>query len=411
MTEKTTHADGTPQRRPLLALTLDLLKTYNHINTMYYSKTKKVESNKGVDDDKSNLIVHVGDVFSERYKAMKGIGQGSFGRVLQCEDQTNGEHVSLKVIRSQPMFMRQGRLELLFLTSMRDARPHPGKQYILQLRDSFEHKGHLCILTDLLGRNLYQLIKSTGFAGFPLAQVRTYCRCIAKALAFLKSGIGPEGPLDIIHCDLKPENLLLPLEPADRDSIYLIDFGSSVKPGGKMYSYVQSRFYRSPEVLLGLPYAHAVDQWSFGAVAYEMYMGRPLFRSKSSPHHLLLIASLIGFPPEDMIAASPNQRTYFQPADQVQVPMPTGAIGEQWALNSRVMESATPQAPVSRSLRMLLEAKTEGITPEDGSGAVPTPLELTHFLSFLEGLLCYDPTARMTPEQALDHPFLTSLPS
>lgn len=84
----------------------------------------------------------------------------------------------------------------------------------------------------------------------------------------------------IIHCDLKPENILLAPPAASGGALgqlKLIDFGSACFESRTVYSYIQSRFYRSPEVLLGLAYCAAIDMWSFGCVAAELFLGLPLF--------------------------------------------------------------------------------------------------------------------------------------
>lgn len=84
----------------------------------------------------------------------------------------------------------------------------------------------------------------------------------------------------IIHCDLKPENILLASTGQGGGSLgqlKLIDFGSACFEGRTFFSYIQSRFYRSPEVLLGLSYNGAIDMWSFGCVAAELFLGLPLF--------------------------------------------------------------------------------------------------------------------------------------
>jgi serine/threonine protein kinase len=62
-----------------------------------------------------------------------------------------------------------------------------------------------------------------------------------------------------------------------RSAIKVIDFGSSCFVNERMYTYVQSRFYRSPEVIMGLPYGCEIDMWSFGCIVAELYMGYPLF--------------------------------------------------------------------------------------------------------------------------------------
>ena len=69
--------------------------------------------------------------------------------------------------------------------------------------------------------------------------------------------------LDLIHCDLKPENILI--KSYSRCEIKVIDFGSSCFTKDHLSSYVQSRSYRAPEVILGLPYDQKIDIWSLGA--------------------------------------------------------------------------------------------------------------------------------------------------
>lgn len=76
----------------------------------------------------------------------------------------------------------------------------------------------------------------------------------------------------IVHCDLKPENILL--RSANKSAIKVIDFGSSCFEHERIYTYIQSRFYRSPEVILGIPYDMAIDMWSFGCILAELYTGK-----------------------------------------------------------------------------------------------------------------------------------------
>lgn len=81
--------------------------------------------------------------------------------------------------------------------------------------------------------------------------------------------------LDIIHCDLKPENIML--RHPNRSIIKVIDFGSSCLSTERVYTYIQSRFYRAPEIILGMQYGTAIDMWSFGCILAELYTGYPLF--------------------------------------------------------------------------------------------------------------------------------------
>ena len=93
----------------------------------------------------------------------------------------------------------------------------------------FYFRGHLCIATELLGMNLYELIKTNEFRGFPLTLIRKYdpaldstynrfARQMLRCLLFLRKQ-------RVVHCDLKPENILL-VHPL-KSEIKIIDFGSS----------------------------------------------------------------------------------------------------------------------------------------------------------------------------------------
>jgi dual specificity tyrosine-phosphorylation-regulated kinase 1 len=92
-----------------------------------------------------------------------------------------------------------------------------------------------------------------------------------------------------------------------RSAIKLIDFGSSCYANKRTYSYIQSRFYRSPEVLLGLPYSQKIDMWSLGCVAVEMHTGEPLFGGANQVDQICRIVDILGMPPLEMIKASPEK--------------------------------------------------------------------------------------------------------
>lgn len=102
----------------------------------------------------------------------------------------------------------------------------------------------------------------------------------------------------IIHCDLKPENVLL--KPKSKTEIKLIDFGSSCFENERIYTYIQSRFYRAPEIMLGIPYKTAIDIWSFGCILAELCTGFPIFPGESEPEQMALIMEIIGLPPKSL---------------------------------------------------------------------------------------------------------------
>lgn len=101
------------------------------------------------------------------------------------------------------------------------------------------------------------------FLGVSLNLTRKFGQQLAGTLVFLSA---PD--LKIIHCDLKPENVLL-CNPK-RSTIKIIDFGSSCQHENRIYQYIQSRFYRSPEVLLGISYDKQIDIWSLGKLTFDI---------------------------------------------------------------------------------------------------------------------------------------------
>ena len=108
------------------------------------------------------------------------------------------------------------------------------------MQDYFVFKDFLCIVFDCLNSSLYDVLSKTE-KGLPLDEVRQYLRQILEALITFKDA-------NLIHCDLKPENILV---MDDLKTVKLIDFGSAAYNGHQVYTYIQSRYYRAPEVLMG----------------------------------------------------------------------------------------------------------------------------------------------------------------
>lgn len=156
---------------------------------------------------------------------------------------------------------------------------------MINFTQSFYFRGHLCISTELLGMNLYEFIKAHEFKGFSLRLIRRFCKQMLASLTLLKTQ-------KVIHCDLKPENILLahPLH----SEIKVIDFGSSCFETEKVYTYIQSRFYRSPEVILGMSYGLPIDMWSLGCILAELLTGYPIFPGENEQEQLACIMEIFG---------------------------------------------------------------------------------------------------------------------
>ena len=135
-------------------------------------------------------------------------------------------------------------------------------------------------------------MKANHFEQMKMEFIRRFAIQILTALAFMKD-------LSVIHSDIKPENILL--KSRSRTGIKVIDFGTSILQEDEHYSYVQSRYYRAPEVILGFPYSFPIDMWSTACLLGELYLGVPLFGGNNEQEQLQLIMTTVGSPPIDYL--------------------------------------------------------------------------------------------------------------
>ena len=258
-----------------------------------HRKKERKLYNDGFDDENHDYIIRSGEKFLDRYEIDSLIGRGSFGQVVKAYDHEAQEHVAIKIIKNKKPFLVQAQIEVRLLEMM-NRTDHDDKYHVVKLKNHFMWRNHLCLVFELLSYNLYDLLRNTSFRGVSLNLTRKFAQQIAKALLFLS---WPE--LKIIHCDLKPENILL-CNPK-RSAIKIVDFGSSCQLGQRIYQYIQSRFYRSPEVLLGIPYDLAIDMWSLGCILVEMHTGEPLFSGANEVDQMNKIVEVLGMPPKHVL--------------------------------------------------------------------------------------------------------------
>ena len=140
--------------------------------------------------------------------------------------------------------------------------------------------------------SLYSFLKSNKFYGLSFDLIRKVGIQLFQTLTFLYK-------CKIIHCDLKPENILL--KNINKSGIKLIDLGSSCFLDSRCYSYLQSRYYRSPEVLFGLDYGMEIDTWSMGCVLAELLLGTPLFPGESEMDMVSMLCEVLGLPDAEFI--------------------------------------------------------------------------------------------------------------
>lgn len=198
------------------------------------------------------------------------------------------EQVAIKVIKNRPAYFEQGLVEIRLLERLMDDERRTDDFPIVQLFDHFIWNGQRCLVFELLSIDLLELYRSfPARQGIPIKMLRPMVKQILLALEILYEH-------NIIHCDIKPENILLVRNVHDESvKVKLIDFGSACYENGNLFSNIQTAYYRAPEVILGSPYDAAIDMWSLGCVIVELYTGFPLFPGKTDHEMLTLMKDIL----------------------------------------------------------------------------------------------------------------------
>lgn len=416
-------------RRPLVArLTKDIIQTFRLCNPNFkFSEGLNPKRfltspsvgvlNDGFDNANSDLILYVNSMLvnsttNQRYWVKDLLGQGTFGQVARCWIPESDSYVAVKVIKNHTAYYRQALVEVSILTMLNQKLGQEEKRHVVRILDYFIYQRHLCISFEMLGSNLYELIKMNQYRGFPLSLVQVFSKQILHALVVIKEA-------GIIHCDLKPENILL--STSVKPEIKVIDFGSACMEGRTVYSYIQSRYYRSPEVLLGYPYTTAIDMWSFGCIVAELFLGLPLF-SGASEYDLLkrMIEILGGQPSDDLLRDAKDTDKFFKHVASI-CRLENDETCKEIASAYRILteeeyEARTSQKPIIGK-RYFSQVKLADIIASYPYRKNLSEEEITKenasrlaLVDFLKGLVEFDPGKRWSPLQASRHPFVTGEP-
>ncbi|KAL8161029.1 hypothetical protein V2J09_012518 [Rumex salicifolius] len=322
----------------------------------------------GFEENKEIPIV-INTLIAGRYFVTEYLGSAAFSKVVQAHDIQTGVDVCLKIIKNDKDFFDQSLDEIKLLKYVNKHDP-ADKHHILRLYDYFYHQEHLFIVCELLRANLYEFqkynLESDGEPYFTVQRLQVITRQCLEALEFLH-GLG------IIHCDLKPENILI--KSYTRCEVKVIDLGSSCFLTDNLSLYVQSRSYRAPEVILGLPYDPKIDIWSLGCILAELCSGEVLFPNDAVVMLLARVIGLLGPIDLEMLLRGQETNKYFTKE-----------------LDLYYVDEETEQV--------------ELIVPEKSSLERQLPESDALFLDFVKNLLRINPKRRPTAKEALQHPWL-----
>lgn len=236
-----------------------------------------------------------------RYQMISILGEGSSGFVIKCHDHRLNEDVAIKALRDTRKSHNQVLLEKNYLVKLQQ-NGGPDKFHIIRYKDSFMFRGYFCLVMELASINIYSTICAQPFKRLQATTFQMVARQTAEALDFMHKN-------SVIHSDIKPENILF--TNLRRTSVKLIDFGCSCTQGNTLYTYIQSRYYRAPEVVLENEYDCKIDIWSYGCLLCEMYTGKPLFEAYDEEELMSMMISMLGIPPKSILETAKRAKYYF----------------------------------------------------------------------------------------------------
>ncbi|XP_053120505.1 homeodomain-interacting protein kinase 3 [Hemicordylus capensis] len=330
------------------------------------------------------------------YEVLDFLGRGTFGQVVKCWKRGTNEIVAIKILKNHPSYARQGQIEVSILARL--STENADEYNFVRAYECFQHRNHTCLVFEMLEQNLYDFLKQNKFSPLQLKVIRPILQQVATALKKLKS-------LGLIHADLKPENIML-VDPSRQPyRVKVIDFGSASHVSKTVCStYLQSRYYRAPEIILGLPFCEAIDMWSLGCVIAELFLGWPLYPGALEYDQIRYISQTQGLPAEQLLNIGTKTTRFFCKE--------TDAPHSGWRLKTLEehegetgMKSKEARKYIFNSLDDIVHVNM--VMDLEGSDLLAEKADRREFVSLLKKMLLIDADSRITPADTLNHPFVT----
>ncbi|CAN1312917.1 Serine/threonine-protein kinase AFC2 [Linum perenne] len=317
-----------------------------------------------VDDKDGHYMFALGENLTSRSYLNTCTAPGTFGQVLECWDRETREMVAIKVVRSIKKY-REAAMSEIDVLQLLGKYDRNGSRCV-QIRNWFDYRNHICIVFEMLGPSLYDFLRKNSYRPFPVDLVRELGRQLLECVAFMHD-------LRLIHTDLKPENILF----VSPDYVKIPDY--------KHHNYIVStRHYRAPEVILGLGWSYSCDIWSVGCILVELCTGGALFQTHDNLEHLAMMERVLGPLPQQMLKRADRHAEKYVRRGRL-----------DWPDNATSRDSIKAVMKLPRLQNLVMQHV------DHSAGEI---------IDLLQGLLRYDPSNRLTPDEALRHPFFSRDP-
>lgn len=346
------------------------------------------------DDGDGYYLAQVGELLEDRFVVQDTVsGRGVFSNVVKAKDtKTEGQPmVALKIIRSNDMMKKAAEKEVEILQTLNNA-DKGNKKHIIRLIETFYYRKHIFLVFECMAEDLRGALKKyTKNKGMSLPAVRAYTKQ-------LLTGVRHMHKFNIIHADLKPDNILI---SADNNTVKLCDFGTAVESKDVGVSpYLMSRFYRPAEVILGCEYSLPVDIWALSCTLFEIFTGKTLLQGKTNNDMLKKIMDLKGKLPRNVIKKGAVWKQHFDDNLDFKYIDKDSMTGEEI---TRVITDNSAKKELKDYI--MDRVGTEKRLSQDREDQQYVKKSL-HFSDLLDKMLALDPDKRLTAEDALKHHFL-----
>uniref|UniRef100_A0A7N5ZY95 Protein kinase domain-containing protein n=1 Tax=Anabas testudineus TaxID=64144 RepID=A0A7N5ZY95_ANATE len=308
-----------------------------------------------------------------KYLVRNLMGEGTFGQVARCLRLDTMENVAVKIVRKE--FTCAGKKEVRALqeVSILDL----NKSNLVTFFESFMHKGHVCIVVEKLQQSLHDFMKERKGTPLCVSEIRVITHQVLVALKALKS-------IDVVHGDIKPDNIMLVNHYLQPYRVKLIDFGltrpvSTLKRG----TVIQALAYRAPEVILGLPIDEAADMWSLGCVMAFFYLNRHLFPLRCEYEVIRNIVQIRGQPSDLLLDDGIHTNKAFLSllkrmlaVDSIKRLTPTEALGHRFITMRHLSKEPESDPYVTLSYENMKACPSQD--PTDEISCFVTSSEVSH---------------------------------